>query len=101
LGYKLGLTATPKDYIKNIDIEKLKTIDTRTWEKCQLLDSCRTFGCESGDPTFRYSLMDGVKDEAGPYLVNPTVVDARTDITTQLLSDKAMLLGNCETQNTA
>src|SRR5699024_5986155 len=24
LGYKLGLTATPKDYIKNIDVERLK-----------------------------------------------------------------------------
>ena len=88
LGYKLGLTATPKDYIKKIDIEKLKSTDPRAWEKRQLLDSYRTFGCESGDPTFRYSLIDGVNDKDGPYLVNPTVVDARTDITTQLLSDQ-------------
>jgi type I restriction enzyme R subunit len=87
LGYKLGLTATPKDYIKNVDIEKLKVTDPRAWEKRQLLDSYRTFGCESGDPTFRYSLIDGVNDKDGPFLVNPTVVDARTDITTQLLSD--------------
>ncbi|MHB8276827.1 MAG: DEAD/DEAH box helicase family protein [Candidatus Humimicrobiaceae bacterium] len=88
LGYKLGLTATPKDYIKNVDIEKLKSTDPRAWEKRQLLDSYRTFGCESGDPTFRYSLIDGVSDKDGPFLVNPTVVDARTDITTQLLSDE-------------
>ena len=27
LGYKLGLTATPKDYIKNIDAERLKATD--------------------------------------------------------------------------
>jgi len=45
----------------------------------------RTFGCENGQPTFRYSLIDGVKDG---FLVNPIVVDARTDITAQLLSDK-------------
>lgn len=35
LGYKLGLTATPKDYIKNIDVERLKATDPRAWEKRQ------------------------------------------------------------------
>lgn len=29
-----------------------------------------------------------MNDPDGPFLVNPTVVDARTDITTQLLSDE-------------
>lgn len=85
IGYKLGLTATPKDYIKNVDVNKLKSTDPRAWEKRQLLDSYKTFGCESGEPTFRYSLLDGVKDG---YLINPTVVDARTDITTQLLAEE-------------
>ena len=33
-------------------------------------------------------MIDGVNDPDGPYLVNPTVVDARTDITTQLLADE-------------
>ncbi|MFA7082841.1 MAG: DEAD/DEAH box helicase family protein, partial [Bacteroidales bacterium] len=91
LGYKLGLTATPKDYIKNVDITKLKSTDPRAWEKRQLLDSYKTFGCESGDPTFRYSLLDGVKEG---YLINPTVVDARTDITTQLLADEGYAVIN-------
>ncbi|MGB4311304.1 MAG: DEAD/DEAH box helicase family protein [Natronincolaceae bacterium] len=91
LGYKLGLTATPKDYIKNVDIDKLKSTDPRAWEKRQLLDSYKTFGCESGDPTYRYSLLDGVKDG---YLINPTVVDARTDITTQLLADEGYAVIN-------
>jgi type I restriction enzyme R subunit len=50
-----------------------------------LLDTYRTFGCEESEPTFRYSLLDGVKDG---YLVNPTIVDARTSVTTQLLSDE-------------
>lgn len=88
IGYKLGLTATPKDYLKNVNVDDLRANDPRAWEKRQLLDTYRTFGCESGDPTFRYSLIDGVNDPDGPFLVNPTVVDARTDITTQLLADE-------------
>ena len=88
IGYKLGLTATPKDYLKNVDTDDLAANDPRAWERRQLLDTYRTFGCESGEPTFRYSLIDGVNDPDGPYLVNPTVVDARTDITTQLLADE-------------
>ena len=88
IGYKLGLTATPKDYLKNVDGDELAVNDPRAWERRQLLDTYRTFGCESGEPTFRYSLIDGVNDKDGPFLVNPTVVDARTEITTQLLADK-------------
>jgi type I restriction enzyme R subunit len=91
LGYKLGLTATPKDYIKNVDVTKLKATDPRAWEQRQLLDSYKTFGCESGDPTYRYSLLDGVRDG---YLVNPWVVDARTEITTQLLADEGYAVVN-------
>lgn len=87
LGYKLGLTATPKDYIKNIDATKLKSNDPRAWEKRQLLDSYRTFGCESGEPTYRYSLLEGVNDPEGPFLINPKVFDVRTDITTKLLAE--------------
>lgn len=85
IGYKLGLTATPKDYLKKIDTTKSNLRDPREFERRMLLDTYRTFGCESGQPTFRYSLIDGV---AEGYLVNPVVVDARTDVTTQLLSDK-------------
>lgn len=88
IGYKLGLTATPKDYLKNVDADELVANDPRAWERRQLLDTYKTFGCESGEPTFRYSLIDGVNDPDGPYLVNPTVVDARTEITTKLLADK-------------
>jgi type I restriction enzyme, R subunit len=83
-GYKLGLTATPKDYLKGVDPDKIKENDPREIERRMLRDTYVTFGCEGGDPTFRYSLIDGVKDG---YLVNPRVLDARTEITTQLLSD--------------
>jgi type I restriction enzyme R subunit len=85
VGYKLGLTATPKDYLKKFDSAQPTTRDPRELERRLLLDTYRTFGCESGDPTFRYSLLDGVREG---FLINPFVVDARTEITTQLLSDQ-------------
>ena len=87
IGYKLGLTATPNDYLKKF--EKAKTRDPREFERRMLLDTYRTFGCEDGQPTFRYSLLDGVKDG---FLVNPIVVDARSDITTQLLSEDGFVV---------
>jgi type I restriction enzyme R subunit len=85
IGYKLGLTATPKDYLKRIDPSRIHQRDPREWERRQLLDTYKTFGCESGTPTFRYSLVDGVREG---YLLNPVVVDARTEITTQMLADE-------------
>jgi len=85
VGYKLGLTATPKDYLKKIDPARIGERDPREWERRQLLDTYKTFGCESGVPTYRYSLTDGVRDG---FLLNPVVVDARTEITTQLLADE-------------
>jgi type I restriction enzyme R subunit len=83
IGYKLGLTATPRDYLRRFDKDAPTTKDPREHERRLLLDTYRTFGCEDSQPTFRYSLLDGVKEG---FLVNPTVVDARTDITTELLS---------------
>ena len=62
--------------------------DPRGLEKRLMMDTYTTFGCESGEPTFRYSLLDGVKDG---YLVNPFVYDGRTEITTELLSQKGYL----------
>ena len=85
IGYKLGLTATPKDYLKRFDEKAPLHNDPREYERRLLLDTYRTFGCESGIPTYRYSLVDGVNDG---FLINPVVVDAKTDVTTQLLSDK-------------
>lgn len=85
IGYKLGLTATPKDYLKKIDKENLSEKDPRELERRMLLDTYTTFGCEDGKPTFQYSLLHGVRDG---FLVNPSVVDARTEITTQLLNDE-------------
>ena len=89
VGYKLGLTATPKDYLRGFEKAGPNVRDPREVERRLLLDTYRTFGCESGQPTFRYSLLDGVKDG---YLINPTVVDARTEVTTQLLADEGFVV---------
>lgn len=88
IGYKLGLTATPRDYLRRFDKASPSTRDPREAERRLLLDTYRTFGCENGQPTFRYSLLDGVKEG---YLVNPTVVDARTEVTTELLSEEGFI----------
>ena len=89
IGYKLGLTATPRDYLKRFDQATPTIRDPREFERRMLFDTYRTFGCENSQPTFRYSLLDGVKDG---YLVNPTVVDARTEITTELLSEQGFVV---------
>ena len=89
MGYKLGLTATPRDYLKGTGKTLTATRDPRETERRLLLDTYRTFGCESAQPTFRYSLLDGVKDG---FLINPIVVDARTDVTTQLLSEEGFVV---------
>ena len=89
IGYKLGLTATPRDYLKKFEKEKSTRKDPREFERRLLLDTYRTFGCDDGQPTYRYSLLNGVKDG---FLINPTVVDARSDITTQLLSEKGFIV---------
>ncbi len=80
VGYKLGLTATPRDFLRGVH-----ATDPREVERRLLLDTYRTFGCERGEPTFRYSLLDGVRDG---HLVNPRVIDVRTEVTTQLLADE-------------
>ena len=89
IGYKLGLTATPRDYLRRFDSSNPGTRDPREAERRLLLDTYRTFGCENSQPTFRYSLLDGVREG---YLITPTVVDARTEITTDLLSEQGFVV---------
>jgi type I restriction enzyme R subunit len=85
LGYKLGLTATPKDYLRGIDEADLIKKNPKALEQRNLRDTYVTFGCEDGNPTYRYDLKKGVADN---YLINPYVIDARTEITTELLSEE-------------
>ncbi len=100
VGYKLGLTATPKNYLRGLDQEDED--NQRDFERRLLADTYRTFGCEPGNPTFSYDLERGANDG---YLIKPTLVDARTEVTTQLLSDegysvRAMLKGGVEAEET-
>lgn len=86
-GFKLGLTATPRDLLRGVwaqgdSIPMEFELETRAW-----LDTYRIFGCESGAPTYRYGLLDGVR---GGYLVNPTVLDCRTEKTTKQLSEESL-----------
>ncbi len=83
VGYKLGLTATPKNYLRGFDAEGADS--QREYERRLLIDTYKTFGCEPGNPTFSYDLEQGAKEG---YLIKPTLVDARTEITTELLSEK-------------
>jgi type I restriction enzyme, R subunit len=82
IGSKLGLTATPKDYLKGLDLQET---DPREFERRLLLSTYETFGCSDGTPTYRFSLEDAVK-HIPPYLCMPKLLDARTEITTDLLS---------------
>lgn len=85
LGYKLGLTATPKDLLKGVDKINLLDKNPRALEERNLRDTYITFGCQDGNPTYRYDLKKGVKEK---YLINPYVIDAKTEVTTQLLSEE-------------
>ncbi|MFH1392620.1 MAG: DEAD/DEAH box helicase family protein [bacterium] len=84
---KIGLTATPKDYLKNIDEKDLADTDPRKLEKRILFDTYKTFGCEKGEPSFRFDLKAAVNHQP-PYLVNPIIYDKRSDKTNQMLSDQ-------------
>jgi type I restriction enzyme, R subunit len=84
---RIGLTATPKAYLKNIDIHQLAQESPKALEARQLRDTYHYFGCAPGEPTFRYDIIDAVKDPEGPFLCTPKIVDVRTDITTKALEE--------------
>jgi type I restriction enzyme R subunit len=81
---KIGLTATPRDFLKNIDIEKLSEKDPRKLERRLQRDTYRYFGCEDGVATFRYTIQDGVKEQ---FLIPPKYHKMNTFITQQALSE--------------
>lgn len=85
---RVGLTATPKAYLKNINIEALRQDNPKALEARELRDTYHYFGCEPGFPTFRYDIIDAVKDREGPFLCLPKIFDIRSDITTQALADR-------------
>ncbi|HKB90220.1 MAG TPA: DEAD/DEAH box helicase family protein [Opitutaceae bacterium] len=84
---RIGLTATPKAYLKNVDLEELEAENPKALEARQLRDTYHYFGCAPGLPTFRYDIIDAVKDPEGPFLCLPKIFDLRSDITTQALAE--------------
>ena len=84
IGFKLGLTATPRDFLRGVNQAELKQSNPAVLEARTLRDTYATFGCENTPPTYRYDLKNGVRDK---FLVMPKIYDARTEITTQLLSE--------------
>lgn len=83
---RIGLTATPKAYLRNVDLVRLSTEDPKALEARQLRDTYAYFGCEPGQPTFRYDIIDAVKDPEGPFLCLPRIIDCRSEITTEALA---------------
>jgi type I restriction enzyme R subunit len=84
---RIGLTATPKAYLKNVNVEQLAEESPKALEARQLRDTYHYFGCEPGEPTFRYDIIDAVQDPEGPFLCLPKIIDCRSDITTQALQE--------------
>ena len=84
---RIGLTATPKAYLKNVNIEALQAEDPKALEARFLRDTYHYFGCKPGFPTFRYDIIDAVKDPEGPFLCLPKILDLRSDITTKALAE--------------
>jgi type I restriction enzyme, R subunit len=84
---RIGLTATPRAYLRNINLDQLATEDPKALEARQLRDTYHYFGCEPGLPTFRYDITDAVQDPEGPFLCLPKIIDCRSDITTQALRE--------------
>jgi type I restriction enzyme R subunit len=85
---RVGLTATPKAYLKNVNVEELGLENPKALEARQLRDTYHYFGCEPGMPTFRYDIIDAVKDPEGPFLCTPKIYDIRSEITTKALEEK-------------
>lgn len=84
---RVGLTATPKAYLRNINAEELEREDPKALEARLYRDTYHYFGCKPGFPTYRYDIVDAVKDPEGPFLCLPKIIDLRSDITTKALEE--------------
>lgn len=81
---KIGLTATPKDFLKNFNFQD-DSLDPRAIEARIQRDTYKYFDCEQGQATYRYTIQDGVRDG---FLVQPKLHKMTSFITQQALSDK-------------
>lgn len=81
---RIGLTATPNDFLKNVDIEALADDDPLRLEYRYLRDTYRHFGCDISTPTFRYTIQNGSDDG---YLVKPRIARMVSIITQEAVSE--------------
>ena len=84
---RVGLTATPRAYLKNVNVEEFERENPKALELRLLRDTYNYFGCKPGFPTYRYDIIDAVKDPEGPFLCLPKIIDIRSDITTKSLDE--------------
>ncbi|MDB5204921.1 MAG: box helicase [Candidatus Taylorbacteria bacterium] len=84
---KIGLTATPRDFLKNISVEKLSEKDPRKLERRVQRDTYRYFGCDDGVATYRYTIQDGVAEK---FLIPPKYHKMNTSVTQQALSEEGI-----------
>lgn len=86
---RIGLTATPKDFLKNINIEELSENNPKALEYRMMRDTYKHFGCEPGEPTYRYTLQEAVNaDPPGPYLVPQKIYKLYSLITRESVSEE-------------
>lgn len=61
---------------------QLQTDNPKAIEARQLRDTYHYFGCEPGIPTFRYDILDAVKDPEGPFLCMPKIFSGVSSLNT-------------------
>lgn len=83
---RIGLTATPRDFLKNIDLNKLSERNPKALEYRLMRDTYKHFGCEPGEPTFRYTIQDAVNAKPKPFLVPPKIYKLYSLITLEAAS---------------
>jgi len=82
---RIGLTATPNDYLKNVDAGKLLDDDPLKLEYRFVRDTYKYFGCDISTPTYRYTIQDGVRDG---YLTPPKIARMVSIITKEAVSEE-------------
>ena len=87
-GEKIGLTATPRALLDE-NADAAETENPLLREQQALRDTYFAFGRPPGQPTYAYPMAAARQDG---YLVGPTAVDARTEITRGLLSEHGLEL---------
>ena len=80
---KVGLTATPRQYLTIGNPDDTASAEGR--EARALRDTYYAFGLTPGEPTFEYTIQQGVEDN---YLVMPHALYVKTGVTAQLMSDE-------------